>query len=638
MCGIAGAFDLRGSRTFPGDLLARMSAVLSRRGPDADGFISEPGYAATVRRLILRDAAGGKQPMRDNRGSICLNGELFSFARDRTRLEQMGVVFETRSDTEVFLKGLHHEGLSFLSNADGQFSFAYRDAHHLLLARDTSGITPLFFAEVEGWLLFASEVKGILASGMIRSALNNLAVDRILTLLASAPGESCFVGIHSLRPGQLLRTQGRTWTLSAFSDVRPESEEVISIREPGQIDRLEGLLLDSVARRLEADVPVGLYLSGGVDSSLIAAMASRLSPQKLTTYSIRLNNDSSKTDESDFAAMTAASHGLRHLVLTVTPGDLMNNFPNAVLAAEMPILDHANICLLMLAQLAREDGSRAVLSGEGADEAFAGYPWHAWSNPALRIPLEWMAHNVSSQLTRQTVQPFWGLNQYLLFSALASLRSHFYSKQFLEEVMENAPSNPWKSFTPSMQGSGSRLQKSLDFDREWLLAGHLLADKGDRVSMFSSVEARYPFLDPSIKRMSSRLADSWKMRDYSNKWILRKVAERYLSRETAWRKKHLFRTEPVIHGPGRPRWVDQLLSPESISHTGLFDPRLVQKHLAARQQPHFWPRNPFLEVGLSGVVSTQLLHHLFCGGGLCDLPTSGAPVKTNSIKHPELSI
>ncbi|MBL8018634.1 MAG: asparagine synthase (glutamine-hydrolyzing) [Leptospirales bacterium] len=619
MCGIVGAFDLKGNRLFPRELLQRMSAVLSHRGPDAEGVLSEPGYAASVKRLILRDPATGAQPMSDGEASICLNGELFSFSRDRLRLSRAGIAFHTASDTEVFLKGLQHEGLEFLANADAQFALAYRRKRDLTLARDSCGIAPLFYAEVDGWILFASEAKAILQSGFIRPALNHLAIDHMLTQLALAPGESCFLGIHALKPGHYFRVSNGKITSGAFGPPTHTNRQSEPSGDPArQIDRLDELLLDSVTRRLEADAPVGLYLSGGVDSSLIAAMSARVAKSQLTAYSVRLTTNGPDQDESSFAIATAARLGLNHQVLPVTPADLIENFPRAVLAAEMPVLDHANVCLLLLARLVHSDAKKAILTGEGADEAFGGYPWHLLSRGMLRRFADWIAYNVSSDLTRHTTRPFLGLNQYLLFAGLASVRNLFYSTRFREEILDSSDNS--YQFQAKPAGRYSRLQRSLAFDHDWLLAGHLLADKGDRVSMLSSVEARYPFLDRDLKQMASGLLDNMKLRSCANKWILRKVAERYLPRKAAWRRKHLFRAEPVIHSAARPPWVNQLLSTESLRQTGLFDPELVQKQMLLRENPRRLPGNPFRDVGLSGVVSSQLLYHLFCGGGLCDMP------------------
>jgi asparagine synthase (glutamine-hydrolysing) len=591
-----------------------MVGSLSHRGPDAEGFYSEPGYASGVRRLILRDAAGGAQPMQDAGASLSLNGELFSFNKDRLRLAARGAVFHTRSDTEVFLKGIALEGAAFLVRADAQFALAFYQtrAHSLLLARDPSGIAPLFYAQSDGWLLFASEAKAILSSGMLKPRLNRIAIDHFLTMLALPPGETCFEGIRILYPGQMLLADGGRIRFRENERQRADSiaYNANSVR---QIDALESILLDSVARRLEADAEVGLYLSGGVDSSLIAALSAKVVPESrrdgLTAYSICLGGNK---DESEHAKVTAAALGLRHVVVNVTPADIIAHFASAVRAAEVPILDHADVCLMLLADRVRADGRKAVLTGEGADEAFGGYPWQTAGR--FRPFVHRLIDMFSSSLTIQKNLPFKKFNQYPLFSMLACVRGLFYSREFLGEVRDSRP--PFFAALKPDRGS-SQLSRSLRLDYEWILAGHLLADKGDRMSMSASIEARYPFLDRAVVEFSDRLADEWKLRAGKNKWILRKVAERHLPAEAAWRRKHLFRAEPAIHGTLRPRWADQLLSEEALRQTGLFDPALVRRAVLMRGRK--WDaRRPFVQAGLSGVISTQLLYHWFCEP-LCDL-------------------
>lgn len=623
MCGIVGAFDLRGKRIFPRPLLSKMASTLQHRGPDEEGFHSTEGYAALVKRLILRDGPGGRQPMIDSGACLSLNGELFSFDADRRRLQAKGATFYTASDTEVFLKGLLREGHPFLAASDAQYALALYNAadHSLLLARDCFGVLPLYYAEAEGWLLYGSEAKAVLASGMLPARLNPNAVDHVMTMLALSPGESCFAGIHALGPGEALHVTAGPPAVRKSIQPRPAFTEPVSFhrknREP--IDALESHLLDSVARRLETETGPGLYLSGGVDSSLIASMAARILSGKkradLTAYSIRLADG--PADESAFAAVTAKQLGIRQKILAVSEQDIIEHFPAAVYAAEMPVLDHANIGLMLLARMVHKDGRKAVLTGEGADEAFGGYPWHRGNRLLRAAPgllLDWF----SSSLNREKNRLWRGFHQHPLFAALGFVRTLFYTKGFQEQVRAAEP--PLFEVLASRAQSGqSSLSRSLALDYEWLMAGHLLLDKGDRVSMSASVEARYPFLDRSTVSFAAALADPWKIHRFQNKWILRKVAERYLTPAAAWRRKHLFRAEPAIHGPLRPRWVDQLLTPDALRSTGLFDPVLVARHLEARQSPSRWPKSSLIQVGLSGVVSTQLLYHLYCAP-LCDLP------------------
>ena len=635
MCGIVGAYHLKGKQQFPESSLKKMLTALTHRGPDAEGFYFGDGYSTGVKRLQLRDPVGGVQPMQISGSVFSLNGELYSFHTDRNRLMSKGIPFQTRSDTEVFFQGLLVEDIHFLKNLDGQFALSlYRsETHSLFLARDPYGISPLFYTQTDEWFLFASECKAIFASGMVVSKINPIAIDHVLTRLAINPGESCFQNIYSLPPGSFMKITKQGIIHENFF------RHTVSVPEPKnsfstyffsrssddkkQIDQLDEILSGSIQRRLEADAEIGLYLSGGIDSSILTAMvAKKTSKEKLdqlTAYSVQLGQVPQANDESLFARSTANNLGIRHLVLPVTPEDIIKNFPKAVFAAEMPVLDHANVCLLLLAKMVQADGKKAVLTGEGADEAFGGYPWNSMVSIKLFKLFSKFPHLFSSKQSLQKNSQFRNFTQYYLFSGLASVRNLFYSKKLKEEI-QDTEANPFPVTTDAEWKKASLLQRSLVLDYQWLLAGHLLADKGDRVSMSASVEARYPFLDKHVFSFASQLSDRMKIRGFTNKWILRSVASRYLQPETAWRKKHLFRAEPVIHGNTRPKWVDQLLSPESILATGLFDPQLVSKHLHWRQKlSPFSLQSSFIQVGLSGVVSTQLLHHLFCNQSLCEL-------------------
>ena len=632
MCGIAGAYDLKGRRHFPESLIRKMTDALIHRGPDSEGYFSSPGYATGVRRLILRDPSGGGQPMQDAERVISLNGELFSFQKDRDRLLSKKIILYTKSDTEIFLKGVEYEGTEFLKNADGQFALSVynKKNHSIFIARDRFGITPLFYAVADGWLLFASEVKSILASGMVNAVLNPEAVDHILCRLALDPGESCFENIYSLPPGNCIEPKEENLNLRKYSaldySLFERNDDIKQdYNDKKYADILDALLTDSVRRRLEADAEVGLYLSGGVDSSIIAAVAaSSVSSEKkssLTAYSVRLETPLTAKDESEYAEETVLDLGIRHKILRVTDESIMIKYPMAVYSAETPVLDHANVCLLQLADYVRSDGKKAVLTGEGADEAFGGYPWQAVSKMPSFLRKHFLNRAgvvFSSGLTKSKNTEFRDFTQFPLFTVLSSVRNLFYSSSFKERIRDTESSFIITKY--DNRKNLSVLQRSLLLDYEWLLAGHLLADKGDRVSMSASVEARYPFLDSELVKFASGLPDRMKIRNGRNKFILRQVAERYLRPEAAWRKKHLFRAEPVTHGSGRLKWAEQLLSEESIRKVGLFDPKLVERNLQKRDNPSFFSfQNSFIQAGLSGVLSTQLLYHLFCGGGLCDL-------------------
>lgn len=630
VCGIYGAIDLEGRRAFPRERLAAMGAAIAHRGPDGDGAYHDGGIALGARRLALVDPEHGHQPVEGERFVAVVNGELFDHAAERARLEGRGARFRTRCDSEVWVHAFADEGERYLPAARGQFALAIWDRRdrRLLLARDRAGICPLYTAEAGGWLLFASEIKALFASGMIDAALDPRGIDHVFACLCASPVRSAFAGVAPLPPGHRLAARaGEPVHLARFAELEfpvrgterradsaPARERVIA-----ELDRA---LAAAVDRRLAADAPVATYLSGGVDSSLIVALAAR-DRRAVTAFSVELAGGLGP-DEAGLAAVTARELGAAHVSLRITPADVMARFPEVVRAAEVPILDHADAALLALARAVRARGFKAVLSGEGADEAFAGYPWT--SLLARGGPLAVAAARAFGLLlggggSRLAPATAWGRTGAGRLAQLISRgRAGLYAPSFVERLGGWTPAED-HAWDERRALRWHPLHRSLYADYECVLAGHLLADKGDRVAMAAGLEPRFPFLDEEVVALAASLDPGLKLRGGRDKWILREVAARRLPRATAARKKLMFRAEPVIHGPGRPPWVDELLSPPSLARTALFDPAKIAAALAARDA-RWSPRTSLLQGGLTAVVSTQLLAHLYCGGGLCSLATS----------------
>ena len=628
MCGIAGAIDLRWEgRAFDPQRLEAMCRAISHRGPDDQGSFFAPGLAMGATRLALMDPVNGAQPMTRQAVTVTVNGERFDTAEARSRLETRGHRFTTRCDTEIWALGWLEDGLDALALSRGQFAGAFWDgrARQLVLARDRWGICPLFFAEVDGWLLWASEAKALLASGLVEARLDPVAIDHMLVKVCQSTFRSSFEGITPVRPGHFMRfgpQQRRPEQRRWFSlDLRPKASAA-GQDQGAMVDELEALMVDAVVRRMSADAPVATYLSAGVDSSLVTAIAARHCPQKVTSFTLHF--DGVGRDESGFARQTASALGIDCVVETITPARLAALFRGAVMSAEAPVIDHANCCLLALSGRVQAEGFKAVLTGEGADEAFAGYPWFKlhqlppgsrWLPGAALSALGLLVGGRRAALTRGWAADE-SLAQTAMFKTLARGRIHLYSEAFWEALVGSEEEAPWEA--GAMDGL-TPLARSQMVDYHLLLPGHLLADKGDRMAMSSSVEPRFPYLDERVVGFAAALPDDLKLRRFKEKFLLREVARRYLPTAAARRPKHMLRALPLIHDTGRPRWVDQLVSPESLRRTGLFDVARVAKALERRRGRSLSPRAWLVESHLTGVVSTQLLHHLFCGGQLCDL-------------------
>jgi asparagine synthase (glutamine-hydrolysing) len=640
--------DLTGSRQVPEGVIQRMTAALIHRGPDEDGFFSRPGVALGMRRLSIVGLADGQQPIsnEDKSVSVVFNGELFDYVERRAALQARGHRFVTHSDTEIIphLWEDHAEGM--FAWLRGQFAIALWDERRkqLHLVRDRFGIAPLYWSRQGDWLLFASEIKGLLASGMVPAKADLRGLNHIFTFGAMPGPVTCFEGVQLLGAGHYLQitpgdkpviTDRAYWEMDFpnQADVNPEADA------KKLTDAFEQVLLKAVDKRLRADVPVGAYLSGGLDSSMIVAMACKLKGPAINTYTVRV--DDPALDELSGANQSAKHIGTKPpIVQDFRPSDALNTYPELIRAAECPVIDTSCAALLMLAKRVHECGQKVVLTGEGADEWLAGYPWYKIgkifgaldSIPGL--PLSDVLRRTFLKLNHVPHYPVesrrsWeaavgGPNAWIdSYGVLSLSKLRFYGEP-LREVLEHA--NPWQDLGMDLERAKHwhPLNRGLWVGARVTLAGHLLQAKGDRVAMNSSVEVRYPFLDEDVFDFTAQLHPRWKLRGFRDKHLLRLVAERWLPKEIARRHKVIFRAPlDSFHIDPEPKFVSELLSEESLRRTGYFDVEAVRhwrkafRELRAGSLPRL-----SVEMGLAAVVATQLWHHTFIDGALADLPTS----------------
>lgn len=339
MCGIAGAVDLRGGRPFPPETLARMAAAIQHRGPDGEGFFLAPGVAMAARRLALVDPERGAQPAFNEAGDIvaCCNGEIFDHDAVRAALVARGHRLRSRCDAELWPHLWEEHGEDLFAHARGQFALALWDARSrtLLLARDRVGICPLYVAEAGGWLLWGSESKALLASGMLDREVDARAIDHLFTFFCAPARRSFFAGIQPLAPGEyLLRRDGRRSTRRHSDLSFPEDGAAPPAASTAELtDQLDAALRRAIDRRLRADAPVAAYLSGGVDSSTVLAMAAAI--QGAAPASFTIGFDGAGTDESDRAQQTAAALGSK-LTVAATPSSSARSAPRCAPPTRRP--------------------------------------------------------------------------------------------------------------------------------------------------------------------------------------------------------------------------------------------------------------------------------------------------------------
>lgn len=639
MCGIVGALDLIGARDFSRSRLLAMTKAIAHRGPDDEHIHVEKGLAMGARRLSIIDLANGRQPISNEAKDIWVvfNGELFEYPNIRQALLRRSHHMVTQCDTEAWVHLYEDFGEKMFDSARGQFAVSLWDRKNrmLILGRDRVGICPLYYTIVDGWLLWASEVKALFSSGLVTPKPDPKGIDYLFNFFCAGSTRTFFEGITLVPPGHYLRVKDGQLRFCQYWDLDfPNAGEERSLKDPTLlIEELDSLLHKAVKRRLRCDVPVASYLSGGVDSSLMLGMGCHLNQEALPSFTISLNKVGH--DERSQSEETAAAFGSDLTTLTLDTSQLVEAFPELILAVEGPILDTSCSALMQLAALVNHHGYKVVLSGEGADEAFAGYfcfkaqkiseTLRQWTGSGLSNMLRQLTQFAVLHKPKRPIQTdvLYGTRpaQQFLFETVGLARETVYSQSMWESLLNHNPYDDLEIRNERMK-HWHPLNQSLYVGYKVMLPGLLMLSKGDRIAMHSSVETRYPYLDEDVIAFGASIDPKYKLRGLTEKWILRKVAEKILPSHIANRPKVSFSTHlsTIFFNKNRPKWVDQLLSYDSIKKAGYFDPEKVayEKMLQTRY-PKITPRQFVLDAVLTTVVSTQLWHHLFFGG-LCELP------------------
>src|SRR5262245_45374500 len=655
MCGIAGLIDLAGLREPDRLVVRRMAAALIHRGPDDCGFLFAPGVGLAHRRLSIVGIENGRQPIFNEDRSIAVicNGEFFDFIERRAELEAKGHVFRTHSDSELILHLYEEHGEGLFPYLKGQFAFVLIDFRRgvAIMARDRVGICPLFWSRQGNLIYFGSEIKALIAAGTVRPVADRYGLDHLFTFFTLAGRRTAFQGVQAIAPGHYVKidlprggrpttpVERKYWDLD-FPDWGHEEDGSAA----KLTDAFEAAFVRAVEIRLRADVPVASYLSGGVDSAYVLATASRIAGRPLPSFTLRI--PALDLDEVDNALAASNAIGARPpTIVEAGPDRIVNAYVALTNAAESPVLDTSCAALLTLSRAVRSQHYKVVLSGEGADEAFAGYVWFKIRELARaldigdafrpstfmsRLARKWAAPHLSFAEFARTDAMIAGPHaQTLVYNLVATSRERYFSAGFKEQLGDRLA---YQDLDLDLKriARWHPLNRSLYIGYKIQLAGLLLGPKGDRVVMANSVEARYPFLDEDVIALTSRLHPRWKLaRRLRDKYLLRRAAERVLPKSVAQRPKHMFRAplaESFLAKP--PAFVRELISPESIARTGYFDVARVQQDCKLLASAEGRGLGTFVSLGLSGVVATQLWHHLYLGGGLCSLPGRTNPLNT----------
>ncbi|MBB5119236.1 asparagine synthase [Streptomyces eurocidicus] len=598
MCGIAGflAPSLHPD-AMPG-VVTSMLSLIRHRGPDETGYYLDDGFAMGTVRLAIVDLASGSQPMSDPTGRhwISFNGELYNHVELREELRALGRPFRTHCDTEVVLQAWLQWGAGCLTRFNGAFAFAIRDAvsGELVLARDRYGKRPLFYTEHDGGLLFASEMKAFRAFPGFRFTLDPRELASVFAVWTPLPDRTPFEGVRQLPMGGVLTVRDGRRTLRTYEELAVDAPPFEGSEEDAAAFVRETLRA-SVELRLRSDVEVGVYLSGGLDSSVVTKLATDLSRGEVRTFSVAFEN--AEFDESGSQRVVASHLGTRHSSVTVSGADIAEHFPAAVHHAEVPSFRTAFVPMYLLSRHVRDSGVKTVLSGEGADEAFLGYSlfretmlrasWHELSGEERKAGLARL-HPELAHFGPAHQKHMAGLFQQFSEERLPGLFSHelrYQNGRFAARLLKDRGVDPFADALEMVRAAPgyaglSAVQKAQWLEYKTLLAGYLLSTQGERMGLAHGVENRCPFLDPAVVRAAASV--NLRFDDGSEeKAILKKAFRGELPASSLARRKQPYRAPgSAVFKDHRPDYLELVLSGTELGKLDWVDPVFAQKLVA----------------------------------------------------------
>lgn len=640
MCGIAGSYAP--GKGLPSEtLLRRMLYLLRHRGPDEFGIFRAPGIGLAHARLSIIDLKTGQQPMSNEDGSlwIAFNGEIFNYVELRNDLRARGHHFRTSSDTEVVLHLYEDYGADALGRLNGQFAFAIWDSRQkeLFLARDRMGIRPLFYARKgEDWVI-ASEIKAIFADSRIVPKIDPVALDDIFTFWTPLSPRTAFEGVSEIPPAHYLKINKKGAVLRRYWELPRGSDPPGTRTEKYYTEGLRALLVDSTRLQLRSDVPVGAYLSGGLDSSATASLIRNFTGSPLSTFSVKFEDP--EFDESDKQKTMVDYLRTEHMDIRCSYADIANSFPEVIWHAEVPLLRTAPVPLFLLSRLVRQHSCKVVLTGEGADEILAGYDlfkeakirrfMEASPDSSIRpLLLHRLYPYLMNSPTRSiayakaffgaSIRPFGEeFHSHAPRWNMTSMGKGFFSADLQKRLFDVTPPEERvaRFFGPMKQGVKlDFLTLAQEIEIRTLLPGYILSSQGDRMLMAHSVEGRFPFLDHRVVEFCMMIPPNLRMKGLKEKYILRKCLSDLLPKEIRDMVKQPYRAPDAkcFLEKGNGDLAEELLSPAKIAAKGYFDPRQVEKLVKK-----CW-RSPAIgfkdNMAFIGILSTQILDDLFIKG------------------------
>jgi len=630
-------------------VLGRMVAAVRHRGPENTGVYIDDRVGLGHARLSIIDPESGAQPIHNEDETLWIvyNGEVFNYVELRAELENRGHRFYTGTDTEVVLHLYEQEGPDCLDVLNGQFAFAVWDRRkqELFLARDRVGIMPLHYTIAGGMLIFASEVKAIFAAPVVPRAMDPCSIDQIFTFWTVLPGNTAFSGVREVLPGHYLRvSKGELLSTQYYSLPICSRAELNGAPLEELCEQAGELFRDAVRIRLRADVPVGCYLSGGLDSSGLTATVARRSNVPLKTFGIRFDQDA--YDEARHQKAMVSFLGTSHREVQATADQIGRFFPQALWHCEKPLLRTAPVPLFVLSSEVAANGIKVVLTGEGADEVFGGY--NIFKEAKVR---QFLSRQPESSLraallgklyhyvfgdprAQHFLRPFFshGLDRVNdpLFSHLLRWENTSRIKTFFSGDLKAAakPDTSYEALRASLPrrfGEMDVVGKAQYLEMLIFMSNYLLSSQGDRMAMAHSVEIRVPYLDHRLIDFMARVPSRWKLLGMNEKHLLKKMLAPVLPGDVVAREKQPYRA-PIaccfLSGPAR-EYTYEMLGGRAVESTGLFDAEKVTRLLRKLEtSPH---PSELDSMALAGILSSQIIHQQFVVDSPVQTPSTDAP-------------
>ena len=634
MCAIAGYVNWSGE-PIDREVLLRMIRIARHRGPDGEGVFIDGCAGLAHARLSIIDLVSGTQPMTSEDGTlwITFNGEIFNYPELREELEQRGHRFSTKSDTEVILHAFEEKGERCVEDFNGQWAFAIWDTRSrlLFLSRDRLGVRPLFYTAAGPTFVFGSEIKSLFQHPAVTREIDLQGLDQAFTFWAPLAPRTSFRDVYEVPPGHSMTVTANSSRLHKYwsLDFPPQGSQPRDVR--CYEEELVALLTDATRIRLRSDVPVGAYLSGGLDSTIVTSLVRRETDTPLRTFSIAFDED--EFDESSFQQSAVKSLGTDHAELRCTGDDIARVFPEVVWHAESPLVRTAPAPMFLLSGLVREHGYKAVLTGEGADEMFGGYDvfkeakirrfWARRPDSRLRPLLLKRLYPYLPRIQSQSpeyLRAFFGVTSkdcaspffsHLPRWSLASGLKRFFSDDVRTVLGSYDGQEDLRQTLPSGYDAWDSFEQAQFLEASMLLPGYILSSQGDRMAMAHGVEGRYPFLDHRVVEFSERLPSRLKMRVLEEKALLKHAFRNRIPDEVRRRKKQPYRAPDArsffraANGRSSQDYVDDVLSAGTVRDYGLFSDRAVDGLVRKAKAGQAVSMKD--NMALNALLSTQLL-------------------------------